>query len=93
MKVFISQPMNGRTNEEILAEREYLENYVKSQFDDVEIADSYFKGFEGKPLAALAKSLEALSECDAAIFASGWRKARGCRIERICCTAYGIQII
>lgn len=38
MKLFISQPMKGKTDEEILAERE---NAI-SKFKNVEVIDSFF---------------------------------------------------
>jgi hypothetical protein len=34
-----------------------------------------------------------LADADIAYFVKDWHEARGCKIERICAMAYGIQII
>lgn len=96
MKVFISQPMKGKTNEEIKAERNRLIGKVRALYgDDIEIIDSFFENApaEAKPLWFLGKSLELLATADVAAFARGWRDARGCRIENICAIEYGIEVV
>lgn len=95
-KIFISQPMNGKTDDEILFERKKAIEVAKSIVnDDVEVIDSFFKGapHDAKPLWFLGKSLELLSTADCAVFLSGWDKARGCLIEKECCDKYGIETI
>ena len=61
MKLFISQPMKDKTNEEIEAERERAILKVKKRFPDeeIEVIDSFFKDapHEAKPLWFLGKSL------------------------------------
>lgn len=94
MKVFISQPMKDKTNEQIEAERRLAIQSAKEKFgDDVEIVDSFFKDapHEAKPLWFLGKSFEMLSTADAAIFCTGWRDARGCKMEKAACDNYGIS--
>lgn len=45
MKVFISQPMRGKTNEEIKAERERLIGKAREHYGaDIEVVDSFFEG-------------------------------------------------
>lgn len=94
-KVFISQPMNSRSNEEIKAEREYITDKIKSYYgqEPVTVIDSFFENapHDANPLWFLGKSLELLSTADIAVFAKGWRSARGCIIEHECAVAYGIQ--
>lgn len=95
MRVFISQPMNGKSNEEIEKERALMIGWVKRNTkDEVEIIDSFFKDapHDAKPLWFLGKSLELLSTADMALFAPGWETARGCRIEHECATQYGINV-
>lgn len=95
-KLFISQPMRGKTNEEILAVREKAIESVKANFgEEVEVIDSFFQNApaEAKPLWFLGKSLELLSTADVAYFAKGWEEARGCRIENTCAIEYGIPTI
>ena len=93
-KVFISQPMRGKTDRQIKAERKAIIKIAKEKFgEDVEILDSYFEGFNGNALAFLAKAIEVLSSADVAVFGKGWENARGCAIEHQCCVSYGIDTI
>ena len=95
-KLFISQPMRGKTDEEILREREYaVESAKKHLGEEVEVIDSFFKSapVDAKPLWFLGKSLELLSTADVAYFAKDWEKFRGCKIENLCAIEYGIAVI
>ena len=90
MKIFISQPMKGLSEEEIRHNRAKAIKKIKSRSgDDVEIIDSYIDD-EGTPLWCLGKSIELLSTADVAYFLKGWNTARGCRIEYMCADNYGI---
>lgn len=90
MKIFISQPMKSLSEKEIKSNREKAIENIKSLYgDDVEVIDSYIDG-EGTPLWYLGKSIELLSTADVAYFLKGWNKARGCRIEYMCASDYGI---
>ena len=96
MKLFISQPMNGKTDEEILAVRaKAIEAAEEAVGEKVEVIDSFFQGapVDANPLWYLAKSLELLSTADVAYFAKDWEQYRGCRIENTCAIEYGIGVI
>ena len=96
MRLFISQPMMGKTEEEILATREKAIASAFKHFEErPEVIDSYFKGarVNANPLWFLGKSIELLSTADVAYFAKGWEEARGCRIEHTCAIEYGIDVI
>ena len=95
-KLFISQPMKDKTDDEILKEREKAIDAARKHLGyDVEVIDSFFKDapHDVKPLWFLGKSLELLSTADVAYFAKGWESARGCRIEHQCAIEYGIDTI
>lgn len=95
-RLFISQPMKGKTDNEILFERKAaVESAEKELGEKVEVIDSFFRNAptEAKPLWFLGKSIELLSTADVAYFAKGWESARGCRIEHKCAAEYGITII
>ena len=95
-KIFVSQPMRGKTNEEILAVREKaIASAERELGEKVEVIDSFFKDAptEAKPLWYLAKALELLATADVAYFAKGWEEARGCRIENTCAIEYGIPLV
>lgn len=95
-KLFISQPMKGKTDEDILAVRKKAIQSAKEKLgEDVEVIDSFFQGApaDARPLWFLGKSLELLSTADVAYFAKGWEDFRGCRIENKCAIEYGIEIV
>ena len=99
MKVFISQPMTGLTNEEILKVRNETITYLKDSFvfgvlpNEIEFIDSFIEDSNEKPLYLLGKALEKLSIADVCVFVDGWKDSRGCRIEHECCVQYGIPKI
>lgn len=102
VRLFISQPMRGKSDEEIESEREDFIAIAKAVYagrGEVEVIDSFFKGGLDVPAGAkaplyyLSKSLELLATADVAIFAEDWREARGCRIEHECADGYGVARI
>ena len=95
MKLFISQPMKDKTNEEIKEERNKIVKRVTERFGEVEVIDSFFENaqHDAKPLWFLGKSLELLSTADCAYFAEGWKDYRGCKIEHEAAVYYGIDIV
>ena len=94
-KLFISQPMKDKTNEEIKAERERIIKEVTDKFGEVEVIDNFFENapHDTRPLWFLAKSLELLSTADVAYFAKDWEKYRGCKVEHTCAIEYGIDVM
>lgn len=103
MKAMLSQPMAGKTKEEIISTRERAIAVLKER--GYEIINTLFtdewysqesmkeRGVENRPLCFLAKSLENMSLCHAAYFCKGWENARGCKIEHEVAKAYGMTII
>ena len=99
----LSQPMAGKTNDEIIATREKAIKVLEGK--ELEIVNTLFtdewysnekmveRGVVQIPLCFLAKSLENMSLCHAAYFCKGWENARGCRIEHEAAKAYGLEII
>ena len=94
-RIFISQPMNGKTDEEIKQEREKIVSYLKENIKDIEIIDSFFENapHDAKPAWYLGESIKLLSTADLLYLAKGWEDARGCKIERRVAFDYGIPII
>ncbi len=95
-KLFISQPMKGKADEEILAAREKAIRSAEEKLGEpVEVIDSFFQSApaDARPLWFLGKSLELLAKADVAYFANGWEDARGCRIENTCAIEYGIDLV
>ena len=91
-KAMISQPMRGKSEQQIRAEREGAIAYL--QGEGYEVVDTVFPDFtnEGNiPLKYLAKSIEMMADVDLVYFMDGWEKARGCKIEHDACCQYGIK--
>lgn len=103
MKAMLSQPMAGKTEEEIIETRNRAIVALKTKgFDIVNtlFTDGWYsnkamekRGVVQIPLCFLAKSLENMSLCHAVYFCKGWEKARGCCIEHEAAKAYGLKII
>lgn len=102
-KAMLSQPMAGRSDEEIISARNRavkdLEDkgfeVINTMFTDEWYSPEAMKerGVVQIPLCFLAKSLENMSLCHAAYFCKGWENARGCKIEHEAAVAYGLEII
>lgn len=102
-KAMLSQPMAGKTEQEIIETRERAMKALQEA--GYEIVNTLFtdewyskesmetRGVVQIPLCFLAKSLENMSLCHAAYFCKGWENARGCRIEHEAAKAYGLKII
>lgn len=92
-KLFISQPMKGKSEEEILRERAgAIAETERLLGEPVEALETYF-GKDYRPLEFLGKSIMYLAQADVAYFAPGWWDARGCKIEHACAAEYGIPIV
>lgn len=100
----ISQPMNGKSKDEIEATRAEAEKHLESL--DYDVINSWFKdefyndadlayknGIKNDFIWFLAKSLDAMSKCDAVYFCKDWEYARGCRIEHRVATDYGMEVM
>lgn len=91
VKIMISQPMNGKTNEEIKKEREMIVKGIEAS--GAEYLDTVLDLSEEKtPLHYLSKSIEYLDKADVVYFMPGWENSRGCRIEFECAKEYGKYI-
>lgn len=94
MKVMISQPMKGKTNEQIREERaEIVRRLVEEGF---EVLDTVFENApsnEDVAIYMLAQSIRYIGKADRVIFMKGWEKARGCKIEHQVAVEYGKEII
>lgn len=91
MKLMISQPMRGKTEEQIREERAELIKQLESE--GYEVVDTIFADETPKDSDAalyyLSKSIEAMSKVDGLVFMPGWQEARGCRIEFQIALEYG----
>lgn len=100
-KIMISQPMRGKTDEEIKEVRNrFLKFAEKNNYEVVNtlfskdwVKENLSKDVKNIPVFFLAKSIEKMSLCDTIYFAKGWENARGCLIEYMAARQYNIEII
>lgn len=99
MKVFISQPMSGLTDAEIIAVRAKIFEDYRADHPDAELVDAYrtvkenmgeYYTYNHPNVAMLAVAVDSLADADIALFAPGWENHRGCRIEQKIATYYDI---
>lgn len=102
-KIMISQPMAGKTEEEIVNTRNRFLQFAKD--NNYEVVNTLFtdewyskdsmskRGVVNIPMQFLAKSVENMSLCDIAYFAKGWENTRGCKIEHEVAKQYGMELI
>ena len=109
INVFISQPMTGKSEEEILATRQKAIDKIHQLFDadgvEINIIDSYIddatrKYFEEHitdginwDIYWLSQSLQRLALADTIWLCEGWEYSKGCNIELKCAIQYGLNIV
>ena len=96
MKIVISQPMNGLTQEQIETNRATVMKELIAAGH--EIVDSYITVDAPKNMNAglfyLGLSLQIIaSQADAVYFLDGWQNARGCWMEFEACKRYGVKTL
>lgn len=93
MKIMISQPMNGKTNEQIREERMALVEALEREGH--EVVDTVFETAPDNvdiAIYMLGESIKFISKVDAVYFMKGWEKARGCKIEHQVAVEYDKKV-
>lgn len=107
--IFISQPMTGKSEEEILATRQKEIDKIHQLFDadgvEINIIASYIDDATRKHFKEhvsddinwdifwLSQSLERLAMADMIWLCDGWEYSNGCNIELECAIRYGVGIM
>ena len=107
--IFISQPMTGKSEGEILATRQKEIDKIHQLFDadgvEINIIDSYIDDATRKPFEEhvtddinwdiywLSHSVGRLAMADMIWLCDGWEYSNGCNIELECATRYGVGIM
>lgn len=104
MRVFISQPMYGRSDEEIQATKEQAIEEIKEIFpffyknNQLEIISTTEQDrHEILPknphrLWWLGRAIQHLVDVDVIYMCKGWEESKGCRVEKFVATEYNIGI-
>jgi hypothetical protein len=98
VKVFISQPMRGKPEAEILDERQRALRMVSVRLErpewEITLLDTFFKDFDGNRLEFLGKSvMEGLARADVAVFVGDWQNYDGCRCEHFIAAQYKVPCL
>ena len=96
-RAMISQPMRGKTDEEIRAVRQAATAFLEAK--GYQVVDALFptnvynaideQAVVNIPLSYLGLSLEKMAICHLVYFCRGWESARGCKLEHDAAIAYG----
>ena len=98
MNVFISQPMKGISDTEVVVIREKLFGEYRAEHPDAVLIDSFIKPTEALKevkhprILMLARSVAKMADADVVIFAKGWEGYPGCRIENRVARYYDIPV-
>ena len=93
MKLMISQPMNGKTTEQIVSERADLIRELEAEGHDVIVTVFDECAPHGnQAIYYLSLAIKAMSNIDGVVFMRGWEKERCCKIEHAIATAYGLFV-
>lgn len=95
MKVFISQPMKGKTKQEIIDERESIVDYLKDNGHTIipSIIVEEYPETIAERVWYLGFEIIEISKADAVYFMDGWENSNGCKIEHAVALEYGLKII
>lgn len=94
MKIYISQPMRGRTREQILDMRERGKAALLCFFPDAEFIDSYIEDYDDtiSPIKYLSRTVDLMSQADVVAFLPETVCCgnEGCEVEDHICEVYRI---
>lgn len=103
IKIFVSQPMQFKSEEEILKEaaeaREKAKEIILGRSPIG--ASPRFATYtairvgagELQPMRSLSSSIQLMGQADFIVFAKGWMEDRNCRIERRIAREYRLKVI
>lgn len=98
IKVYISQPMRGISDAKIIVLREKLFEEFRSEHPDAVLIDNIVQPNEAllqvkhPSVQMLARCIGKLADADVVIFAKGWEKYPGCRVENYVARYYDIEM-
>jgi hypothetical protein len=101
LNIFISQPMNGLSEREILAERDRIEEVLHKLFPNDELTFlsgytseiAHFQDENQERIYRLGCSVSIMAEADYIFLPDGYMDARGCVVEARVAGEYNIPII
>ena len=96
MKVFLSHPMNGLSESEIMSIRDSAYTYLQAVYGNIKIIDNLhlYEAPKGAGrLWHLGRSIQQMEEADTIYFCGDWEDARGCCVEERVARYYGLKVL
>lgn len=99
IRLFVSQPMTGIEQDEVIKTRTDICLKVQELYDnkyEIELLENYYKfnaPSDATRLWYLTDSLTLLPYADLVAFAPNWIKHKGCIIEKEICYLYDVPVI
>lgn len=83
MKIYIIQPMGGRTKEQILQDRELGKKVAQVYYPKAEFLNNYFDDYDENvsPLVYLSRCCDLMAQADLVIMLPFYFGAQGCDLE------------
>ena len=94
LMIFISQPMTGLTNEEIIENRAAAASYIRDKLGekyDIKIINNLQMTEEKKTLEYLGYDIACMADADLVYFIGDWKTHRGCLVEEFIAQQYGYK--
>ena len=93
MKVFISQPITGKSTAEIMATRKNITTKIKAVYPDATIINSLMLGGnDTNDIKYLGLTISLMGDADLVVFANNRSNSKGCQVEYYVATLYGKEI-
>lgn len=90
-KIYISQPIRGKTPQQIKAERDAaMGDIIAGLGMAVKLANPVVLNMDKGEVWCLGRDIQRLSEAVEAFFLPGWEDEPGCRVERSVCEYFNI---
>ena len=94
MKIFISQPITGKSTSEIMATRKNLISKIHSKYPDATIINSIMLGGnDTNDIKYLGITISLMGDADIVVMAKDRSNSKGCQVEQYIATIYNKEII
>lgn len=97
MRVFLSHPMHGLSEQEVINIRNSALSYLRGVYgEDIQLIDNYHHNDAPENagrLWHLGRSIQMMGEADAVYFCGDWEDARGCCVEERVARYYGLKVL
>ena len=94
INIFISQPMTGLTNEQIIENRAAAASCLKDKLGEkynIKIINNLQMTEEKKTLEYLGYDIACMADADLVYFIGDWKTHRGCLVEEFIAQKYGYK--